>query len=166
MATLKVWDTTRERTRTLPDGSVLVYRRPGGGTLRTIADDAVVEALSVRAKHMEAVPPAERDRFDEGNAKRQSERDQRVERELDGLDRDARRARLRELKFNGIEHHRLIHKCGVSWRFGTEEVDCTDLEGLRDLPADVLEDAARVIYDSHYDRGQDLEGNSPRTSSV
>lgn len=160
-----VFDTTRERTRTLPDGSVLTYRRPGGTALRTIADDALVDALSDRSDRLSEVPAEERTKLEKRMERRQIEKADRQERELAALPRDERKKKQRELRFNGLEHPRIIQKFALSWKYGDEAIDVSSLEVLKDLPDDVLEEAARVIFDAHYDREQDLRGNSATTSA-
>ena len=164
---MKVYDTTSERACTLSDGARLVYRRPGGNLLRTVAQDALVDALTDRTDRLAGMDPEERLKFEGRMERRAAQKDDAREAELAGLSGQARRDRERDIKFRSLEHHRLIAKCAVSWTLQGEPVvsDLTDLEELRDLPDEVLADAARAIYDSHYDREKDLQGNSQSTSA-
>lgn len=166
---MAIYDTTRERTATLPDGSLLRYRRPGGNMLRTIERESVVALQNEVAERIGDLTEDARKRNDAAEIRRERSRPQRwreEEERLDALPREERRQAKRAEAFRSTDHARLVGRCAISWTLAGEPVaDAEDLEALRDLPEEVLEDAARVIFYSHYDRDAETRGNSSTTSA-
>ena len=148
------YDTEQQRSFKLSDGTTLVYRRPGGNTLRTVKQSSFEEAAAESEAHLARLPKYQRERLLSKN------QDSPPLEKEDDLTPSEKKKRDREDNFSVLSPALLIHTCAVSWKFGTEDVcDVNDTESLRDLPDEILNEAAQRIYDSHYERLQDMEGN-------
>lgn len=171
-------DTAQDRRATLSDGSVLVYRRPGGILLSEIEEAGVTDLLEQIAKQEDALSDAARARMDrqadKGAARRQALLEAEDER-IEAMDEAARRKAKRNRRFRNIDKWRLVYHCASTWTDAegqpvvTLTAGSTPSEGavtaLKDLPEDDVEEAARVIFDSHYARRKQARKNSSTTSA-
>ena len=171
-------DTAQDRRATLSDGSVLVYRRPGGILLSEIEEAGIDLLRAEIAKKREGMSAAELQQADEEQEQRDRTRPERIDAEqarLEALSEPERRAAEKRRHFRELNHSLLVYHCASAWTYadGDPVVSLTAgsagaddaLKALRDLPAADLREAARVILDSHYERRKQARKNSSTTSA-
>ena len=139
---------TRERTATLSDGSTLVFRRPR----QTNVSSAQASWLAENAGKVDALKskltPAQREELEKAQQERREARETPAV-EVEPTSQDEKDG------FEMVHHATLVHENVISWKYGDEdavEVSSDDPNPYEDVDADVLEEAARVIYDTFVGR--------------
>lgn len=172
-----LYDTHTERRATLEDGTILVYRRPGGNMMRRVREQSRLFALDDGAAFMAAVDghagrekvmAAAREDVGGAGAAEKQKAEAAEERRRRELPRAERRALEREEAFGLLHYPFLIVSAATAWFEPDGTTPLVDLSGdddgpkldaLRDLPDDVLEDAGRVLFDAHHARAETHRGN-------
>lgn len=162
-----LWDTTSEIKKPVPEfGLEVHFTRPGANTLRA-CEETRRQAQFERRKALKDEIQLRRELLEVSGRKPEADEADKEEEEREQAkwakmtDEEKRRAR-HDARFSGHDAAELIFRCArgvVDVKSGDPAFDVSDLKAIQDVPDDVLDAVARVIYDEHFVRADGHRGN-------